>query len=331
MGPTCGPRNPSRISTPASATSGNCMASRACRQCRNRPSSGTRNRSKPGVRDRSRTSCAGVVQDRRGREYPLQCSDGIAHPSGHDANCPRRISHPSYWAVQQPEADHEQRQEKSQGTGHPHEDTGRRLILQGGEPSQPRDLEIIRIQDMVGESQQGRQDGVLHVRQDQVRQQQPERPARVAGIRPDDGIPEQQARAQETDVLEIMPAAGAQGEFVSCRRVPEPGGRDKQRQRRRRVGQPRKERPQRRGAQQGRDPVRADRLRKAPQQRQQRRTQPEQRRRGHHEQQVLEHVDLQQQRGERLDRRRQGQVDRRQPAQEGGEPAGVPALRVPPA
>src|SRR5262249_46653181 len=63
-------------------------------------------------------------------------------------------------------------------------------------------------------------------------------------------------------------------------------------------------------------------------QREKRRPQPQQRRRHHHEEQVLHHVDLQQQRRKRLDRRRQRQEKYSQAAQEGGQPAARPALRV---
>ena len=85
----------------------------------------------------------------------------------------------------------------SERTRHPHEDAGRRLIVERRQIPQPRPLAVMRIERPVREGQQGGQERVLHVGQDQVRDQQPGRPPRPAGIRPDHRIPEQSAEPRK--------------------------------------------------------------------------------------------------------------------------------------
>ena len=83
--------------------------------------------------------------------------------------------------------------------------------LQRREPPESRDLAVVGIEHAVGECQQGRQDRVLHVGQDQVGEEEPGRPSRAAGIRPDDRIPEQERRAEETEVLERSASRSSAG------------------------------------------------------------------------------------------------------------------------
>ena len=126
---------------------------------------------------------------------------------------------------QEPDTDHEERHQVRQRAGHPHQDSGRRLIVERGQVPQPWPLDVVGIERPIGERQHGGQQRVLHVGQDQVRDQQPGRPSRPARVRPDDRIPEQQRRAEETDVLQVVPAVRCQRQLVDRREVPEPCGR----------------------------------------------------------------------------------------------------------
>ncbi len=231
-------------------------------------------------------------------------------------------------SVEQPHSDHEHRQQIDQRAGHPHDHARGRLVSQGRQPPDVRNPLIVRIQHPVGERQQGRQGGVLHVGQDQIREQEPSRPARAAGIGPDHGIPEQEPRAEEAEVLDRVPAGRTQCGFVDWRGMPEPGGGDEDRQRHDRMREPTEQPAKPSRAQHRGDPVGSHGRRQAAEDREQRRAQPDERRRDHHEQQVLDHVGLEHQRGERFDRRGQGEEERPHASQEARELAAMPGPRV---
>ena len=295
---------------------GTCKASRACRQRRKRPSSGTRSRSNAGARRRLRRPMIAAVCEQSA------ATSRIARRAGSWRRCRR--------AEQKPDADPEQRQQEGDRAGHPHQDAGRRLVVEGGESRQARHLRVVRIEHAVGERQQGRQDGVLHVGQDQVREQQPGRPARPARIGPDDGIPEQQRRAEEAGVLRgsasrssAGPARRPRGACQSQVAATKSG------QRRpagasagRRAGAAARQRSS--GATQyvriGRGKPRSSGNSGAPSQRSGGATIMSSR--------CCTMWTCSSSDGERLDRRGQGQEDGRQPAEERGQAAAVPAPRI---
>ena len=115
-------------------------------------------------------------------------------------------------AKEQLQADEKERHEIGDGTGDPHDDAGRGLVAQRGYAPRARHRAVMRIEHLVGEGYQRGQGRVLHVGQDQVRPQQPRRPAWPGRVGTDHRIPEQQAGPQEAKVLQVVPAVGAKGQ-----------------------------------------------------------------------------------------------------------------------
>ena len=90
----------------------------------------------------------------------------------------------------------------NQRARHPHQHAGGRLILERGQIPESRPLGVIRIKRLIGKCQPGGQQRVLHVGQDQVRDQQPGRPASAgSGYGRMTGYQNKSAVAEETDVL----------------------------------------------------------------------------------------------------------------------------------
>ena len=183
----------------------------------------------------------------------------------------------------------------------------------GGYAAQARHLRVVEVEHAVGERQQRGQNRVLHIGQDQVRDQQPGRPARpgwgTVG-RPDTRTA---GPSPETDVLHVVPPLGAAGPGRRRRECARSRSRRRTEtthragwvsqasKRRRNVGERRSGASQYMRTGRGRPRSSGN---SGP-------AEPEERRRDHHEQEVLHHVDLQQQAGPGFDRRRQGQEDGR--------------------
>ena len=198
-------------------------------------------------------------------------------------------------------------------------------------PAEPRHLRVVGIQHAVGEGQQGRQHRVLHVGQDQVR----EAAARATSAAGSDraGPPDTRtasAAAEEAGVLQVVPAARAQGQFV------EPAARARARWRRRTEAAPSA------GWVKPREAAGATAATAAagrPSTMRIGRGKPRSRGNSGAPSQSSGGATIissrcctmwtcSSKRGERLDRRGQRQEDGGQPAEEGGEPAAVPAMRV---
>ena len=153
--------------------------------------------------------------------------------------------------------------------------------------------------------------------------------ARPGGIRPDDGIPEEQGRAKEADVLQVVPAARAQGQVVERRDVPEPGDGDEKAKRGQRMSQPAEEAAHRRRREESPDPENANGCRQPPSKGNS--GAPSQSSGGATimSSRCCTMWTCKKQGGERLDRRRQGQENCCQARRESGEAAAVPRAVFP--
>ena len=123
------------MTTAARATIGNCIASRACLHFRNRPRIGRRSASKRGRCSPGRLTRGGRCEC-TAPNPPFVRGGHCSRPSHAVDVRVRRV--PALRggpggspAVKQPHPDHEQRQQIDHRAGHPHDDPGGRLVLQG--------------------------------------------------------------------------------------------------------------------------------------------------------------------------------------------------------
>src|SRR5215510_14248782 len=104
-------------------------------------------------------------------------------------------------------------EQERQRSGHPHDDPGQRLIVEG---------RIAAVDQAVGERQDRGEGHALEHGQGQVRDHRPARPRRLGRAGEDHGAPEQQRAHEETRVLDVVPEVGVEGEVVESRHVPDP-------------------------------------------------------------------------------------------------------------
>ena len=90
--------------------------------------------------------------------------------------------------------------------GHPHQDPCGCLVVESRDAPEAWDGEIGGIEDTLREDQGCRQGRVLEIGEEQVGDHGPAGPTRSAGPGLQDRPPEEQACAEETEVLHVVPA-----------------------------------------------------------------------------------------------------------------------------
>ena len=112
------------------------------------------------------------------------------------------------------------RQQKGHRTGHPHDRSGEGLVINRRKARDARRGGIGRIEDTAVECKKTGERGVLEIHHQQVGNEHPTRHSgsRRPGLH--DGPPEKHRRREKTQVLDLMPSRGTQGELVEGRDVP---------------------------------------------------------------------------------------------------------------
>ena len=188
---------------------------RACRQRRKPPRSGSTQQI-----------------ERRAAELPLR--DVSVR-----CDAARRLARAAVFALrikQIADADPEQRQQEGDRAGHPHQHAGRRLIVEGRNPTQPRHLQIVRIQHDCARSVSQAASTVFctSARSRYGNSSQRDQRGRL-GYGRTTGYQNSSAAAKKAGVLDDVPASLAEPQLVAARRVPEPGRADVQRPRHERM------------------------------------------------------------------------------------------------
>ena len=101
-------------------------------------------------------------------------------------------------------ADPNQRQQIGNRAGNPHDEPGQLLVSDRRDRPNAPHFQVIGIQHMIGENEDGRQHRALHAGKDQIGQHHPARTVDARRIRQHDRIPEQQRGVEKAGVLQIV-------------------------------------------------------------------------------------------------------------------------------
>src|SRR5712691_8405930 len=151
---------------------------------------------------------------------PLSCG-------GRGANSSRDRPHRHTRPLQHLDGDAGGGDQEGDGAEHPHDRARGGLVVERRHRGEPRGGGIRLVEDALAEGQQGGEDGVLHVRQEEIREQHPAWPLRTTWPGLEHGPPEQEGRRDKTQVLDRVPAWRAEGQLIQRGYVPGRAGEDK--------------------------------------------------------------------------------------------------------